>query len=287
MQGFPLQEPLLQSALVGLSDADVLLGAGNAMSVPVVGAVLADVLTKAEFRPLPRLSASISEVVPAIEIEDSLESLEETSSAIEYALAPVCKKARIGLAVNIDCDHDDFHGKPQSAVPSSSSRPWLFLQSLDAARGSCQQGCNSMENVPLSRFPCGCWLHLVNIRKDSSRASVIPEVLHVQANPFFVGRDHTKVAPPGLLLDNSVSRLHAELRACAISNGNPASSNGCVAYLSDRGSSNGTQILGRGQATVGETIALKPDDIVAFGTGLSSDDSGCVFRIDVVRGQSP
>ncbi|CAK0841340.1 unnamed protein product [Prorocentrum cordatum] len=46
LQGFPLGDELLRGALSGLSDQDVLLGAGNAMSVPVVAAVLADVLAK-------------------------------------------------------------------------------------------------------------------------------------------------------------------------------------------------------------------------------------------------
>merc|ERR1712039_387062 len=122
---------------------------------------------------------------------------------------------------------------------------------------------------------------VVNVRRETTRNAVIPEILHVKTNPFHVGRDHTKVAPAGLLLDNCVSRLHAEIRACAMTTLGPAMSNGFVAYLIDRGSSNGTQVYGKGQATVGETIALKPHDIVAFGTGLSSDDCGCAFRVEV------
>eukprot|EP00435_Cladocopium_sp_Y103_P002839 s4514_g1.t1 len=46
LQGFPARDPMLAKALQGLTDQDVLMGAGNAMSVPVIGAVLADVFVK-------------------------------------------------------------------------------------------------------------------------------------------------------------------------------------------------------------------------------------------------
>lgn len=46
MQGFPTKDPVLHQALDGLNDKQVLLGAGNAMSVPVVGAILAEIFIK-------------------------------------------------------------------------------------------------------------------------------------------------------------------------------------------------------------------------------------------------
>ena len=46
LQGFPVHDPLLSAALCGLSMRDVMIGAGNAMSVPSVAAVIAEVLTK-------------------------------------------------------------------------------------------------------------------------------------------------------------------------------------------------------------------------------------------------
>lgn len=46
LQGFPTKDPALAAALAGLKDAQVATGAGNAMSVPVVAAILAQVFVK-------------------------------------------------------------------------------------------------------------------------------------------------------------------------------------------------------------------------------------------------
>eukprot|EP00439_Symbiodinium_sp_Y106_P072713 s3589_g13.t1 len=46
VQGFPSRDPQLAKALLGLRDQEVTTGAGNAMSVPVIGSVLADIFVK-------------------------------------------------------------------------------------------------------------------------------------------------------------------------------------------------------------------------------------------------
>ncbi|CAJ1395465.1 unnamed protein product [Effrenium voratum] len=66
LQGFPARDPLLAKALQGLSDKEVVLGAGNAMSVPVIGSVLADIFVKTL---VGRLDAA-TEVSDSEDLED-------------------------------------------------------------------------------------------------------------------------------------------------------------------------------------------------------------------------
>lgn len=73
LQGFPAKDPLLARALQGLSAEDVILGAGNAMSVPVVGAVLADILAK----------TAVGRLDYALEVSDSEEEVQAFAGSKE------------------------------------------------------------------------------------------------------------------------------------------------------------------------------------------------------------
>lgn len=90
MQGFPVNDPLLAQALRGLTDAEVLLGAGNAMSVPVVGAVLAELLARA------RLGTAATVPRPLACSDDDCDSVEEPDSATSFA-TPAPKRARLAV----------------------------------------------------------------------------------------------------------------------------------------------------------------------------------------------
>ncbi|CAK9043870.1 FHA domain-containing protein [Durusdinium trenchii] len=68
LQGFPARDPLLAKALQGLTEQEVVIGAGNAMSVPVIGAVLADVFVKTL---VGRLDVAM-EVSDSEDLEDDL-----------------------------------------------------------------------------------------------------------------------------------------------------------------------------------------------------------------------
>lgn len=70
VQGFPSRDPQLAKALFGLRDQEVITGAGNAMSVPVIGSVLADIFVKTL---VGRLDA-------AMEVSDSEDDADGESS---------------------------------------------------------------------------------------------------------------------------------------------------------------------------------------------------------------
>lgn len=71
LQGFPVHSDLFASCLNGLTDKDVMTGAGNAMSVPVVGSVLAHLLVTTNVGRREALRLSIS---APIQVDSSLES---------------------------------------------------------------------------------------------------------------------------------------------------------------------------------------------------------------------
>lgn len=88
LQGFPMQDAVLHAALSGLSDNDVLVGAGNAMSVPVVGAIIGAVLARSAVghrrsRPLAVEVPRAPSALAALAVESSDEEPEVESQEVQ------------------------------------------------------------------------------------------------------------------------------------------------------------------------------------------------------------
>jgi hypothetical protein len=253
MQGFPTKDTVLVAALADLSDSDVLYGAGNAMSVPVVGSIFAEVFQKT------RLCDVLSN--PAVKLEHRVNG--------HYSAEPHVKTESFALGTPGLCSIKRFPGPPQNVIVIDDDM---------------QNDLEPNQTSSLPRFPgCGCWLHLVHVSYQSGALKIV----HVNDDCLLLGRDRSKVPSAGQLAaprDNEcISRVHALL-----SLSRPQG----VPHIMDLGSVHGTSVRGRGQVPVNlaacdmevasdtggfQGMPLFHNDIIAFGAGPATPDREFAF----------
>eukprot|EP00927_Polykrikos_kofoidii_P036382 TRINITY_DN30719_c1_g2_i1.p1 TRINITY_DN30719_c1_g2~~TRINITY_DN30719_c1_g2_i1.p1 ORF type:complete len:1204 (-),score=195.44 TRINITY_DN30719_c1_g2_i1:22-3633(-) len=322
MQGFPTRDPLLAAALEGLSDSEVLRGAGNAMSVPVVGAIFAELFTKTR----------ICEVVASRTASHMLPPQPRQPTNASSRGQEILKQRSVAwqgefLARRRPPPQPPPQLSRQPGLPQSVVAPLARLETCIAEGNETQELAGDRVEEPTvkkgrmqrtNRAQDGCW------DKDSGEdesceafcgqplekadrvhqlqcaprfgacgcwlhlvqlSGARRKTLHVRVDELQLGRDPRQIPPEGRICpDNRESGVSRRHAVLRVG----GASRG---VLVDLGSSNGTIVLGRGTVPVNESVEssrgqsgmqLLHGDVVAFGPGQEMPGPDFEFYFKVV-----